>query len=43
MLALIILLIGIVALVAFDVAATRWGVDSRNESTDPRRPAFGIN
>ena len=40
--ALIILLVGIAALVLFDVAAARWGVDSRLESTDPRRPLHPV-
>ena len=40
--ALIILLIGIAALVLLDVAAARWGVDSRIESTDPRSPVHPV-
>ena len=40
--ALIILFIGIAALVLFDVAAARWGVDSRLESTDPRSPLHPV-
>jgi hypothetical protein len=33
----------ITALVAFDVLAARFGVDSREQSTDPRTNAAGIS
>ena len=31
-----------VALMAFGLAATRWGVDSRDDSPDPRRPGYPV-
>jgi len=30
------------AIALFDVAAARWGVDSRDGSADPRQPELGI-
>ena len=39
---LIIILAVVVALVVLDVLALRYGVDSREGSTDPRSPARGI-
>lgn len=38
---LVILLIALVGLVAFDVAAVELGVDSRRGSDDPHAPLFG--
>ena len=43
MAALIILLIVIVALVVFDIVALRFGVDSRDESSDPRRSDYPVS
>ena len=42
---LVIFAILIAALAVFDVLALRFGVDSRQDSTDPRRSAYpiGIN
>jgi hypothetical protein len=34
---LVVLLLPVVILALLDVAALRWGVDSREGSTDPRR------
>jgi len=39
---LIIILTVVVALVVLDVLALRYGVDSREESTDPRSQVRGI-
>jgi nitrogen fixation-related uncharacterized protein len=35
---LVAFLLPVVALAAFALAALRWGVDSRDGSSDPRRP-----
>ena len=35
---LVVLLLPIVILALLDIAALRWGVDSRPGSSDPRRP-----
>jgi nitrogen fixation-related uncharacterized protein len=35
---LVVLLLPVVILALLDIAALRWGVDSRPGSTDPRRP-----
>jgi hypothetical protein len=45
MAALIILLVAVAALALFDYAAMHWGVDSRDDSPDPRRSQYptGIN
>ena len=40
---LIILLAVLLAVVIFDVLASRYGVDSRRESRDPRSPVRGIS
>jgi len=41
--ALIFLLIAVVALIVFDALAMALGVDSRDESADPRRPAYPVS
>jgi hypothetical protein len=38
----IILVAAFAALVLFAVAATQYGVDSRSDSTDPRRSAYPV-
>jgi hypothetical protein len=38
----IILLIAMGALALLGIAANHWGVDSRDESPDPRRPAYPV-
>jgi nitrogen fixation-related uncharacterized protein len=45
MAALIILLVVVAALAVFAIAASKWGVDSRDGFADPHRPAYpvGIN
>jgi nitrogen fixation-related uncharacterized protein len=40
---LIILLVVTGALVLLGIAATYWGVDSRDESPDPRRPSYPVS
>lgn len=40
---LIIILAMVLALVIIDVLALRYGVDSRDESRDPRSPVRGIS
>ena len=40
---LIILLIVMGALVLLGIAATYWGVDSRDESADPRRSSYPVS
>jgi hypothetical protein len=40
---LIILLTVLLAVVIFDALASRYGVDSRHESRDPRSPVRGIS
>jgi len=40
---LIILLAITGALVLLGIAATYWGVDSRDESSDPRRPSYPVS
>ena len=39
---LIILLIVMAALFVLGIAATAWGVDSRDESGDPRRSSYPV-
>ena len=36
------LLVLMVVLALFALAAARWGVDSREDSTDPRRPDYPV-
>jgi hypothetical protein len=40
--AIIILLLAVTALIVFDALALAFGVDSRDDSADPRRPAYPI-
>ena len=40
--AIFILIAAIGLLAAFDLLAVRYGVDSRTESRDPRRPAYPV-
>jgi hypothetical protein len=40
---LIVLLIIMAAVALLGIAATAWGVDSRDESADPRRPAYPVS
>ncbi len=39
---LLIIFLGLALLVVLDGAATRWGVDSRTDSVDPRSNARGL-
>jgi nitrogen fixation-related uncharacterized protein len=40
---LIILLIVMGVMTLLGIAAALWGVDSRDESADPRRPAYPVS
>jgi hypothetical protein len=42
MIALIFFIAGFVALGLVGRAATRWGIDSREGSRDPRRPVYPV-
>ena len=40
---MIVLLIVMAALAVLGIAASTWGVDSRDESADPRRPSYPVS